>query len=188
MKNKFVYFAVFAVGALVGSAASMHYFKKKYEQIAQEEIDSVKETFKLNKEKETDILKEESEKEAQEQKDKGIMKEIISKTNYTSFYKDEEDAEEEVEKMKNEKPYVISPESVGEDDYDVVTFTYYANDILTNEQDEVIEGKELETLIGSDSLTHFGEYEEDCVYVRNDKLKTDFEILRDIMPYSDDDE
>ena len=46
MKNKFVYFAVFAVGALVGSAASMHYFKKKYEQIAQEEIDSVKETFK----------------------------------------------------------------------------------------------------------------------------------------------
>ena len=126
--------------------------------------------------------------EAQEQKDKGIMKEIISKTNYTSFYKDEEDAEEEVEKMKDEKPYVISPESVGEDDYDVVTFTYYANDILTNEHDEVIEGKELETLIGSDSLTHFGEYEEDCVYVRNDKLKTDFEILRDIMPYSDDDE
>ena len=90
--------------------------------------------------------------------------------------------------MKDEKPYVISPESVGEDDYDVVTFTYYTNDILTNEQDEVIEGKELETLIGSDSLTHFGEYEEDCVYVRNDKLKTDFEILRDIMPYSDDDE
>ena len=40
---------MFVLGAAVGSAATWYFTKKKYEQIAQEEIDSVKEAFSVPK-------------------------------------------------------------------------------------------------------------------------------------------
>ena len=43
--NKTVNFMIFVVGAAVGSIVTWRYIDKKYEQIAQEEIDSVKEVF-----------------------------------------------------------------------------------------------------------------------------------------------
>ena len=39
--------------------------------------------------------------------------------------------------------------------------------------------------IGKDSLTHFGEYEDDSVFVRNDRLKADYEILMDQRTYAE---
>ena len=44
---------------------------------------------------------------------------------------------------------------------------------------------EIEELIGKDSLNHFGEYEDDSVFVRNDRLRTDYEILADSRPYGE---
>ena len=44
--NKLSYLLAFAAGALIGSAATWYFVKDKYEKLAQEEIDSVKETFK----------------------------------------------------------------------------------------------------------------------------------------------
>ena len=43
--NKARGFVMFVLGAAVGSVATWQYTKKKYERIAQEEIDSVKEIF-----------------------------------------------------------------------------------------------------------------------------------------------
>ena len=40
-----LYLATFATGAIVGSVVTWCFVKKKYERIAQEEIDSVKEVF-----------------------------------------------------------------------------------------------------------------------------------------------
>ena len=40
MKTKALYFVAFFVGAAAGVVASFKYAQKKYEQIAQEEIDS----------------------------------------------------------------------------------------------------------------------------------------------------
>lgn len=40
-----LYLAAFAVGAMAGSLATWCFVKKKYERIAQEEINSVKEVF-----------------------------------------------------------------------------------------------------------------------------------------------
>lgn len=47
-------FVMFVLGAAVGSVATWQYVKKKYEQIAQEEIDSVKEIFS-RRESATDV-------------------------------------------------------------------------------------------------------------------------------------
>ena len=78
---------------------------------------------------------------------------------------------------------------VGDDDFDCITLTLYSNNILTNELDERIEGGELKNLIGSeDVFEHFGDYEDDVIYVRNERLKTDFEILRVLDSYEEVDE
>ena len=40
-------------------------------------------------------------------------------------------------------------------------------------------------MVGFESLGSFGEYEDDCVHVRNDAQKTDYEILRALRNYSE---
>ena len=44
---------------------------------------------------------------------------------------------------------------------------------------------EIEETIGKSSLTRFGEYEPDSVFVRNDRLKCDYEILLDERSYAE---
>ena len=43
----------------------------------------------------------------------------------------------------------------------------------------------MDNVVGLESLTHFGEFEDDSVFVRNDRLKCDYEILLDQRTYSD---
>jgi hypothetical protein len=70
--------------------------------------------------------------------------------------------------------------------------TYYADDVLALEYADRDTGEikydvidDVEHTIGADSLTHFGEYEDDSVHVRNDRLECDYEILRDYRKFSD---
>ena len=86
--------------------------------------------------------------------------------------------------MKKDIPYVIPPEEFGEiEEYDTESLTYYQDGVLTDQDDSIIDN--IDELIGEDSLTHFGEFEDDSVFVRNDKLRCDYEILRDLRNYSD---
>ncbi len=86
--------------------------------------------------------------------------------------------------MPIEKPYVISPDVFGDaDGYDVVSLNYYADGVLTDDWGDIIGN--VDDIVGEESLTHFGEYENDSVFVRNDRLKTDYEILKDERNFSD---
>lgn len=81
-------------------------------------------------------------------------------------------------------PYVISPDEFGQDEsYETISLTYYADGVLADDDDEMVE--DVENLVGFDSLNHFGEYEDDSVFVRNDRLKCDYEILLDHRKYTD---
>ena len=76
-----------------------------------------------------------------------------------------------------EHPYVIKPDEYSEfEDYRCHTLTWYKDNALADEQDILID--DVDDLIGSDFMNHFGEYEKDVVYIRNDSIKTDFEICR----------
>ena len=44
---------------------------------------------------------------------------------------------------------------------------------------------DVEGIVGIDSLTRFGEYEADSVFVRNERLKGDYEILLSLRRYSE---
>ena len=198
MNNKITSFMIFIFGAAVGSVVTWQYTKKKYEQIAQEEIDSVKETFsKLKEVKSKDNESDENNNArtiVERAKDKPSILEYAAKlhkqgyTNYSntdSLSEDSNVSEEEVdENMINDKPYVISPDEFGEfDDYDVISLTYYADQVLADENDELVE--DIEETVGFESLNTFGQYEDDSVFVRNDRLKCDYEILLDQRKYSD---
>lgn len=172
--NKMSKFLIFVLGAAVGSIITWQYTKKFYEKRTQEEIESVKETYSRKNQKHDTLTHDTPEKE---EKKKIIenTKKIIKESKYTA---NNEDSAEEY------KPYVISPDEFGEiDDYEQVSLTYYADQILADENDDMIE--DIEDIVGWDSLTHFGEYEDDSVFVRNDRLKCDYEILLDDCPYSD---
>ena len=115
------------------------------------------------------------------EKDEVIRKEavkevnrIIEDNNYTS----------DINEVTRDQHYIIRPDEFGEyDDYDAISLTYYADHILTDEDDEIVE--DIEDKIGFDALSHFGEYEEDSVFVRNDRIKCDYEILLDQRKYSE---
>ena len=65
------------------------------------------------------------------------------------------------------------------DDYDTISLTYYSDNVLADEDNEIIE--DVEGVVGEDSLNHFGEYEDDAVYVRNNARKVGSEkILRNL--------
>mgnify|MGYP001187246191 CR=1 FL=1 len=201
MNNKITSFMMFIFGAAVGSVVTWQYVKKKYERIAQEEIDSVKETFsKLKEVKSKDNETEENNNVrtiVEKVKDKpGIVEYAawLRKQGYTNYsnYSDTDSlsedpnaSEEEMdENMINDKPYVISPDEFGEFyDYEKISLTYYADQVLADEDDELVE--DIEETVGFESLNAFGEYEDDSVFVRNDRLKCDYEILLDQRKYSD---
>lgn len=197
MNNKITSFMMFIFGAAVGSVVTWQYIKKKYEQIAQEEIDSVKETFSKLKVKNKDNESEENNNVrtiveiVERAKDKPSIMEYAAKlhkqgyTNYSNTDSLSEDSNVSEEKVVyNGKPYVISPDEFGElDDYETISLTYYADQILADEDDELVE--DIEETVGFESLNAFGEYEDDSVFVRNDRLKCDYEILLDQRKYSD---
>lgn len=68
-------------------------------------------------------------------------------------------------------------------EYDQLTFNYYSDDILTDEDDDPIQDSE--AWIGPDALVSFGQLsqDEDVVYVRNNTRKTEIEVVRLNKPY-----
>jgi len=185
-KTKFI---MFILGAAVGSIVTWRYVEKKYEQIAQDEIDSVKEVFskrEMDFTEETEVV--DARIKADNAKEKPSVVEYAARLReqgYTNYSDIGTEDEEEVKKesMTVDKPYVIAPEDFGEfDDYEKISLTYYADRILADDNDELV--NDVEDVVGFDSLNSFGEYEDDSVFVRNDRLKCDYEILLDQRKFS----
>ena len=183
---------IFAVGAAIGSAVTWKLVKTKYERIAQEEIDSVKEMMSRRTNidsvsKSLDELKKDIHGKMDALNSEPTKKEvstnesIIKENSYTNYANVKKEDKGEDDNMS--KPYVIPPDEFGDCDYKLETLTLYADGVLTNDMDIPIE--DIETLVGMESLDHFGEWEDDSVFVRNDAFKTDYEILLDMRDYSD---
>ena len=196
MNSKLLSFLAFVMGAAAGSLVTWKFVEKKYKQIAQEEIDSVKETYaKMRKDdleaKQADLEAakaklhpaEPEKVETPEIRPEEVKKyeDVIVKHNYTSY---SNNINEKGGDVMTDRPYIISPDEFGDyPDYETISLTYYNDKVLTDEYNEIVD--DIDDLIGDDSLNHFGEYEDDSVFVRNDALKVDYEILLDPANYRD---
>lgn len=159
---------IFTTGAAIGALVSWKLLETRYKQIADEEIESVKAAYSR---KDEEVKPKEFEPEKFEPK--------TFKPEYSNLVKVLYAGE-----GAQKKPYVIMPEEFGDlDGYEAESLTYYADGVLTDNRDEPIE--DVENTVGNDFKSHFGEYEDDSVFIRNENLKTDYEILAVSMNYSD---
>ena len=175
MNERLTNLIIFAVGTAVGSAVTYTLLKTKFEQMAQDEIEEVRNLYL----KKTEELNESNKETSSESK----VSEYEKALNDLKYMNDIEDEKEE-EAMKEDKPYVISPNEFGElDGYETNSLTYYADGVLTDDTNTIID--DVDEVVGTDSLTRFGEYEDDSVFVRNDRHECDYEILLDNRRFSD---
>ena len=184
---------IFTAGATVGSAVTYLLVKKRCEQKAQEEIDKVVDEFYNREitiedvvtaavEEGIDVNFRVEPKETEEPVDeKEEYEDIVKGEKYVSYAQEKLGEKEEKNEMK--RPYVIPPEEYGECDYATVSLWYWADGVITNDRNKII--KNVEELIGEDVESHFGEYEDDSVFIRNDAQEIDYEILRDERRFSE---
>ena len=102
-----------------------------------------------------------------------------------------DDTEKEIETVSKiishnysfQNTYIISPEEFGSiDGYYTVSLYYFEDGVITDDAFEPIDDDVIENISVSE---HFGEFEDDTVFVRNDVLKSDYEILRDGRYFSE---
>ena len=177
MNDSFKSFLAFVSGAAVGAVVAWKLLEKKYKQIADDEIESVREVY--NKK----LQKKSEEQNPAEDSKQSELDTIVEGLGYVAPKHDGK--EDKKDMAKDAQIYVIAPEEFGENnDFKTESLTYYADKVLVyNGTDKIVEN--VDGIVGLSSLNTFGEYEDDSVFVRNEHMKTDFEILLDTRNYSD---
>ncbi len=180
----------FLTGIILGGAATWYYSKEKYAFIAEQEIASVKEAYanREQQEKPTEPAPptmlppgKTGEKPSLVEYAKRVQGEGY--TEYSTTVVDKAAVEETPKGTPGEIPYVISPDEFGElEGYTPVSLTYFSDGVLSDEYGAVVD--DVEEIVG-DALNHFGEYEEDSVFVRNDAKRCDYEILQDLRTFEE---
>lgn len=210
VKGTLLFLSGVGIGYLVADTLK----KEQYEQMARDEINEVKAIYKEKlaegKNSENKSEKEEinDNKETDNKEEIIEYKKMAKVYDYNKIYtsnksdKSNKTNEEDIEKNKNsisdlncvtynrneyDRPYTINSEDYGEiEEYDTLQLTYFMGDkkLVDEDADDIIEEPDLH--VGLDNLKTFEEFP-DCtgIYVRNDVIKMDFEILRDDFSYED---
>ena len=179
---------IFAAGLAVGAVAGAVLVKNKVLADAKAEIDEVRKYYRESRGVVEEVEEKEEVKEVE--KKEYELKDIQVKdepktglTNYnqiTKMYM----SKDEFQTPMYDDPFVIDPSEFGENpEYDTETLTYFADGVLVDDVDDVIE--EPDIVVGLENLKVFEEFGATTVYVRNDIYKTDYEIIRDDWNYSD---
>jgi hypothetical protein len=203
MNNTVKSFVIFALGVGIGAVGTTIIIKDKYERLVQEEIASVRETRIRNypdREKEDKVLVLPRDKYKRIVRNYNGMSDVEASNaiadpaelehpmddgeEYENYSKISDNANHKDDSLR---PYVISIEEFSEEmnHFDKLTILYYEDDdTLADEGEEII--ADVEGTVGTDNLTHFGENSDDpdIVYVRNENIQIDYEIIRLPKSYS----
>lgn len=173
------WFIFFSAGVVAGGVVGYYICKKKYHIV---KIEEASEPVKVDKA----VVKKEAE-------------EKIYEASYKKHEVDGDEDWDEAEKVNPVEPemvpYVISPDSyvTEHDDYAKIVLHYYEdNEVLEYEEYNLDKGDDhfadIGSTIGHDAVNHFGEFEKDTVYVRNEALGNDYEVLLEHCAYDEGDE
>ena len=188
----------FLAGGIIGAGVAIIFLKRKYALMYRESAARMEDVY-------SDLIKEQVTYETEGGEDPEVLAKLnrdkpdlneyaksiakdhkfVDYTKHAEVKTAEEVKEEHLEKKKEEEPkkdidiYVIDPNDFGEfDDYGHIFLTFYSDGILA-EGEDILDEEDIENCIGLDFDQHFGEYEDDSVHIRNDRLKCDYEILAD---------
>ena len=180
MSNNWIIF--FSAGMVAGGLVGYYICKRKYHIVQVEEVEPAKTGEKSEG---SGLLKVSSEE----------MGEMIEKTeskmyeaSYKQYQKGADEEWEEAEKVSPVEPemvpYCISPDAYANEhnEYAKIVLLYYEdNEVLEYEEYDINAGDDhfadIGSTIGHDAINHFGEYERDAVFVRNERLGNDYEVL-----------
>ena len=179
---------IFAAGLAVGAVAGALVVKNKVLADAKAEIEEVREYYRESRGivEEVEEKEEVKEVEKKEYELKDIQVKDEPKTGLTNYNQITKmyTSKDEYQTPMYDDPFVIDPSEFGENpEYDTETLTYFADGVLVDDVDDVIE--EPDIVVGLENLKVFEEFGATSVYVRNDLYKTDYEIIRDDWNYSD---
>ena len=185
MNRKLSNVLLFTAGVAIGSLVTWRYFKTKYEVVEDEIEEKTEEPEGESEEESSEVL------ESKTSYKKPPLKEYVKMVE-SNGYAPKTHVEEVEEEIANGEwgdkdvyePFIIRPDEYGElHAYETLSLNYYADGVLTDELDNPIE--DVESLVPADFADHFGEYDDNAVFVRNDNLECDYEILRDLRKFTD---
>lgn len=186
------------VGGAVGYLVAKKALEKRYQALANEEIESVKEVYARRNKTEGyatpgDVLKTQEKLEKlgyvsevpAEELGKAFVKKVLKRTE-TEDAVVEETVTVETNVFKAPEndptiPYLIDADifMLNQNEWQQHTLTYYEEDnVLVDDQDIPLD--DVNALVGKDNLTAFGEVDgldKNVVYIRNEVNEVDFEIV-----------
>lgn len=198
-------------GLLIGGAGGAFFMEKrlrtKYEALAEEEIDSMREHFRARlvakevKPELSDLGKKvtdlgyrpptEARMPSPEADPTAIEPDELQTRNIFEGPVEDTPWDMELERSnrakKNEGPYVIHVDERHERGYTESTLTYYAgDDVLCDQSDKIIEDQD--AVVGVENLDRFGHGSNDpnTVYIRNDDLGIEVEVFKSERTYAED--
>lgn len=199
MKQLVTYLSLFGGGCVLGVFATKTYFERKYKDISDAEIESVKEVYR----RKTIALDAEEHKEEVREIVVGTddnlttqapqygsvlfknmtpehMKEMAFK--YHTISSDIPEGEHPIE--EDYKPYMIDVDTFDEtsDGYSKHEYSYYMDDsTLVSIEDEIVSAADT---VGVDNLEIFENSDEEVCYIRNESSGADYEITKVFSSYS----
>ena len=202
--------AIFSIGFVAGILATAQYMKKQNEKIEEEvEIESEKIPGGENPENNDIIERMEEMTEEFEEYEERIKNEgyyvnekttVISESGDIMYDSDrpdppvcrydEEGYEMEEYTVMADRPYNIPPEEYevyceADGTWNSEEYTYYADGYVTDSQGLPVSPEDVTRCIGTEFPNWFGTYEDDQIWIRNDELRMDFSVVRDLDNFVD---
>ena len=178
----------FLIGATVGSLATYFIMKKKKVDSDFEVIETIKRTPKTEKTNSYQNKDAYSKSTENDDKNKTVESDSEnlddeSKKEYVSYVKMYTNSD--VKNSDIVKPYIISEEEFDTTDNKVESLMWYqSSNILCDDMDQIIDDDLIDNLIGDKSiLKSFEENDSDCIYIRDEVKKIDYEILLSLRDY-----
>ena len=180
---------IFVAGAVLGSAVTYVVVRRSDERKRKKEIDELREFYK-NREENKDAGTTDEHVESPKTESENIVSQT---SNLDPIYVEDVEGDVQLEVIPGSglpypAPYIIESDQFGDQEgYDCAgTWFYYQNGYLIDSTGMEVSFADRDAMIGNlltseDALDHF-----DCesaVYIRNERLKTDFEILLETEDY-----
>lgn len=201
---------IFSIGFVAGIFATARYMKKQNDEIEEEvEIESEKMPGGEIPENNDVIERMEEMTEEFEEYEERIKNEgyyvnekttVISESGDIMYDSDrpdppvcrydEEGYEMEEYTVMADRPYNIPPEEYevyceADGTWNSEEYTYYADGYVTDSQGLPVSPEDVIRCIGTEFPNWFGTYEDDQIWIRNDELRMDFSVVRDLDNFVD---
>lgn len=161
----------FGIGTAVGCVGTYMLLKSRYDAMVKEADEAAMEFIKKHNKGEEEV--------EHGKKEESVEKEM------KNYNKIRQTIIDDGNKLDNNKPYQISEQEFVEDDedFDKVSLEYYTEGEGLYEGSEYIPN--VDDVVGEDNLALLHGIEDDVIYVRNEDLKTDYEVSKIVGKYTD---